>query len=115
MSIDKKNYWIIFLVLCSTLSAGLTLAADTPDVAALRQYDIRVDGMSCPFCVATSKKALKKITGVQTVAADLERGEVYVCADDRVAFTDTDLKELFLSKGFTYRSFSTADTCTVSE
>ncbi len=24
------------------------------------QYEIRVDGITCPFCVATSERALKK-------------------------------------------------------
>ncbi len=38
------------------------------------QYDIRVDGITCPFCVATSERALKKIEGVHTVGSDLADG-----------------------------------------
>ena len=34
------------------------------------QYDIRVDGITCPFCVATSERALKTAM-VILCAADL--------------------------------------------
>ena len=77
------------------------------------QYDIRVDGMTCPFCVATSRRALEKIAGVQDVAVDLERGEISVCADNQVAFTEHQLKRLFASKGFTFRSFTTTPQCSI--
>lgn len=90
-------------------------AAANPSVEQWRQYDIRVDGMTCPFCVATSRRALEKIAGVQAVAANLERGEISVCVDDRVVFTDRQLKALFLSKGFTYRSVTTAQSCSIGE
>ncbi len=78
------------------------------------QYDIRVDGITCPFCVATSELALKKIEGVNTVGSNLETGTIFVCADSRVAFTDAQLKQLFLDKGFTYRSFTRASGCSIA-
>ena len=78
------------------------------------QYDIRVDGITCPFCVATSERALKKIEGVHTVGSNLETGTIFVCADSRVSFTDAQLKQLFLEKGFTYRSFTETSECSIS-
>lgn len=78
------------------------------------QYDIRVDGITCPFCVATSERALKKIEGVHAVSSDLETGTIIVCADSRVAFTGAELKQLFRDKGFTYRSFKTAVACSIN-
>ena len=78
------------------------------------QYDIRVDGITCPFCVSTSERALKKIEGVHTVGSNLESGTIFVCADSRVSFTDAQLKQLFLEKGFTYRSFIETSGCSIS-
>ena len=86
-----------------------------PSAEQWRQYDIRVDGMTCPFCVATSQRALEKIVGVQAVASNLERGEMSVCVDDRVVFTDEQLKKLFASKGFTFRSFTASRSCSIGE
>ncbi len=88
------------------LTAASVLADDV-------QYDIRVDGITCPFCVATSERALKKIDGVHAVGSNLETGTIFVCADDRVEFTDTQLQRLFLDKGFTYRSFEQAIGCSL--
>ena len=78
------------------------------------QYDIRVDGITCPFCVATSERALKKIDGVHAVGSNLETGTIFVCADSQVAFTDAQLKQLFRDKGFTYRSFEKTSGCSIA-
>ncbi len=88
----------------------LTGAAQADDV----QYDIRVDGITCPFCVATSERALKKIDGVHTVGSNLETGTIFVCADSQVTFTDAQLEQLFLDKGFTYRSFQKTSGCSIA-
>ncbi len=100
-----KRTILFFVALVATGTAAL---AD--DV----QYDIRVDGITCPFCVATSERALKKIEGVHAVGSNLETGTIFVCADSRVAFTDAQLKQLFLDKGFTYRSFAKASGCSIA-
>ncbi len=78
------------------------------------QYDIRMDGITCPFCVATSERALKKIEGVHSVGSNLETGTIFVCADSQVALTDAQLKQLFRDKGFTYRSFEKTSGCSIA-
>ncbi|PHS24567.1 MAG: hypothetical protein COA85_08050 [Robiginitomaculum sp.] len=88
--------------------AGSTMAADTG-------YKLQVDGMTCPFCVATSEKALKKINGVKDASANLETGVINVCTDGSVRFTDDQLKALFLEKGFTYRSMTKTNTCSAAD
>lgn len=108
----KKPIRSVQAVLCA--SAWLVIA-QCALATELQQYDIRVDGMVCPFCVATSERALKKITGVQAVSADLERGEISVCVDDQVKLTDAQLESLFLRNGFSYRSFTTAPVCSISD
>ena len=97
---------ILFLVAFAVTSTAV--------VADEVQYDIRVDGITCPFCVATSERALKKIEGVHAVGSDLETGTIFVCADSRVALTDAQLKQLFRDKGFTYRSFEKTSRCSIA-
>ncbi len=93
------------------LSIVLALMGSAAGFAADTQYTLKVDGMTCPFCVATSEKALKKIDGVNAVSTDLEAGIIKVCADEKVKFTDDQLKEMFLERGFTYRSMTKTQTC----
>lgn len=100
-----KLIFTTLVMLCAAVGAK----ADT------QQYNIRVDGMTCPFCVATSEKELKKISGVRTVAADLEQGLIFVCTDDAVQFTDAQLQKLFLSKGFTFREFTKVSVCSIED
>lgn len=98
----------IILFLLASASAGSAVAENV-------QYDIRVDGITCPFCVATSERELKKIQGVHTVGANLETGVIFVCADSQVTFSDAQLKQLFLDKGFTYRSFEKKPGCSFND
>ena len=99
---------LLTMFLTTIAFTGAALADDV-------QYDIRVDGIICPFCVATSERALMKISGVHAVGANLETGTIFVCADSKVAFTDAQLKQLFLDKGFTYRSFEKSSTCSIGD
>lgn len=92
--------------------AGLTMSTANADH---RQYDMRVDGLTCPFCIATSSKALKRIEGVYEVAADLNTGIVSVCAESGSELDDARMKRLFRSKGFTYRSQTVAEGCTIAD
>jgi len=97
----------------SLIVAGLVLlpaAASAKEV----QYDLRIDGLTCPFCVATSEKALKKIAGVSRVSTNLKAGKISVCATDTVNFTDQRLAKLFLKKGFTYKGKTKKNTCTIA-
>ncbi len=79
----------------------------------LVQYDLRVDGMTCPFCVATSEKALKKIPGVHFVHTHLKRGLIHVCASDDALPDDAALARLFEERGFTYRSRRRVGPCPI--
>lgn len=96
----------------AVIAAGMWLTATAAHAGDV-QYDLRIDGITCPFCVATSEKALKKIDGVKAVSADIPQGIISVCADESVKFTDEQLRELFLDKGFTYRSMSKREGCSL--
>lgn len=43
---------------------------------------VSIKGMSCPHCVASSKKALEQIPGISNVDINLEKGEA--CFDGDV-------------------------------
>ena len=76
------------------------------------QYVLHIDGITCPFCVATSENALRKIDGVKAVSSSLKDGTITVCAsDDKVVLTDARLVDLFRKKGFTYRGMEKERVC----
>lgn len=95
----------------SVLAVTAALLFASPVLAEDKTYELRVDGMTCPFCSATSEKALRKIDGVNAVSTDLERGVITVCAADSAALSDAQMHELFLAKGFTYRSMEQHSGC----
>ena len=102
----KKSILILALMplALTSLSAGTAQANHA-------QYDMQVDGLTCPFCVATSSKALKKIDGVYDVAVDLDKGIISVCAARDTNLSDKRMKKLFRKKGFTYRSQTVSSDC----
>jgi len=105
--INKKS-------LLSVLVSGYLLLANNPLVLAKDiQYNLKVDGLVCPFCVATSSKALKKINGVKEVGADLENGIIKVCADENAGLDDETLTQLFLDKGYSYKGKEIQAQCDV--
>ncbi len=92
------------------LAVALILGGIAPSLAEEVGYEFRVDGMTCPFCAATSESALRNIDGVSSANADLDAGLISVCASRDVVFTDEQLTELFLDRGFTYRSMAEVST-----
>lgn len=83
--------------------------------AQLIQYDLRVDGMTCPFCLASSEQALKQIDGVERIQSSLETGTISVCGPASLKFDELELKQLFIKKGFSYRGLSILDNCSLIE
>lgn len=100
----KINTSLVITVLI--LISANSLAAD-------QQHNLRVDGITCPFCVATSAKALQKIDGVNKINADIKQGIISVCADQKADLNDEKLTKLFLDKGFNYRGKETLLTCAI--
>lgn len=95
-------------ILITTLT-GLSAATAYADH---RQHDMRVDGITCPFCVASSSKVLKEIEGVYWVTTDLEAGVVSVCAEPQAKLNDEYLTQVFGDTGFTYRGKTISEGCT---
>ena len=109
----KKLSFIVFTLIftfISSLTTNLDLYA-----AELIQYDLKVDGMTCPFCLASSESALKKIDGVERISSNLETGTISVCGPVSLEFDEQELGKLFTKKGFTYRHLSKSQSCSLVE
>ena len=72
----KSNSLILALVGLSGLAVLAPAYADDKTVT------LSVPGMDCEMCPATVSKALKKVNGVEKVAASFETKEAIVTFDD---------------------------------
>jgi len=70
------------------------------------RYELRVDGLACPFCAYGIEKKLNAIDGVDEVVIDLNSGLVTVGVTEGVVLNDSQMTELFNDAGFTYRSMT---------
>jgi len=93
------NPFSLFVAIGVLLWSSLALAAGM-------QYDLRVDGLSCPFCAYGIEKKLKKTEGVETVDIDLKRGVVVVKTREGVKLTEPQMKQLVKDAGFTLKSLT---------
>ncbi|NOZ51615.1 MAG: heavy-metal-associated domain-containing protein [Gammaproteobacteria bacterium] len=84
----------------------INLLWSTTLFAAGTQYNLRVDGLSCPFCAYGIEKKLIKTEGVASVTFDLEKGLIKVKVGEGVILTEAQLKRLVDDAGFTLRSMS---------
>ncbi len=68
------------------------------------QYDIRVDGLACPFCAYGIEKSFIKTEGVKSVDIDLKNGLVIVKTENGKRFSEENLKKIIHDTGFTMKS-----------
>ncbi len=91
-------------VLVVTAIAGLFTSMSL--WASCAHYEMRVDGLACPYCAYGIEKKLTAIDGVQGFDVDLEAGIVRVDVSDGVVLTEGAMKQLFNDAGFTYRGMT---------
>ena len=82
----------------------LAMAWPTVTFAAETLYEIRVDGLACPYCAYGIEKKFMQREGVKKFDMDLEKGVVKVILKDGVEMNEHQLNRLFEEAGFTYRS-----------
>ena len=90
------------LMTAMVLSLGLSAAAFADGT----RYELRVDGLVCPFCAYGIEKKLNAIDGVDEVDIDLNSGLVTVDVTEGAVLNDSQMTELFNDAGFTYRSMT---------
>ncbi len=57
---------------------------------------VSIKGMSCPHCVASTKKALEEIAGISNVEVNLEKAEATYNGDVNIE----EIKEAIVKIGF---------------
>ncbi len=73
--------------------------------AAPTQYQLRVDGLACPFCAYGIEKELKRTEGVAGIAIDINAGTVTVTMAEGATLTEARAGRIVKDAGFTLRSF----------
>ena len=89
------------LILALVFSA---VGFSTPVFPADTCYEIRADGLACPYCAYGVEKKLMKIDAVKHVDFDLKKGLVRVTGEQDLALHESQLKTLFDDSGFSFRT-----------
>ncbi len=90
------------LIAVMVLSLGFSAAVFADGT----RYELRVDGVACPFCAYGIEKKLNAIDGVDEIDIDLDKGLVTVEMTDGASLDDSQMTKLFNDAGFTYRSMT---------
>ncbi len=69
-------------------------------------YELRVDGLACPYCAYGIEKKLKKTKGVEKIDIDLNKGVVRVKVAEGVRLTESQMAKLINDTGFTLRGMT---------
>ncbi len=73
--------------------------------AAQTQYQLRVDGLACPFCAYGIEKELKRTNGVESLEIDINAGIVTVTMAEGAAITEARASRIVEDAGFTLGGF----------
>lgn len=84
------------------IALSLILVA-TSVLAAPVSYQLRVDGLSCPFCAYGIEKKLGALEGVQSVETNIKDGVVIVIMKDGATLDETTAKKAVKEAGFSLR------------
>ena len=90
-----------------TAAAGLLALLIWPVAAfaAPTQYQLRVDGLACPFCAYGIEKELNRTEGVAGIAIDINAGIVTVTMAEGATMTEAKADRIVKDAGFTLRAF----------
>lgn len=75
-------------------------------LAAPAQYQLKVDGLACPFCAYGIEKKLTALDGVETAEVDLAAGAVIVTMEDGTALEEATARRAVKDAGFTLNGFT---------
>lgn len=101
-----KQYMSNLFIVLITLFA---IVWNTPVLSAEKTFQIRADGLACPYCAYGIEKKFMNIEGVERVDFDLNNGVVSVSGTEALNLKESQLKKLFNDSGFTYRKIVQVD------
>ncbi len=73
--------------------------------AAPTQYQLRVDGLACPFCAYGIEKELNRTDGVESIRIDINAGVVMVTMAEGGTMTEAQASRIVEDAGFTLGGF----------
>ncbi len=73
--------------------------------AAPAQYQLRVDGLACPFCAYGIEKELNRTDGVESIRIDINAGIVTVTMAEGATITEAQASRIVEDAGFTLGGF----------
>jgi mercuric ion binding protein len=73
--------------------------------AAPTQYELRVDGLACPFCAYGIEKKLNAAEGVENIFIDINAGTVTVTMAESASMSEEAAKQIVEDAGFTLAGF----------
>ena len=73
--------------------------------AAPAQYQLRVDGLACPFCAYGIEKELNRTDGVESIRIDINAGTVTVTMAEGATMTEAQASRIVEDAGFTLGGF----------
>ena len=82
------------------------LLAPLAAYAAPNVYQLKVDGLACPFCAYGIEKELGTLEGVEKIDVELKKGAVVVTMAEGTVLTESQATEAVQDAGFTLRAFS---------
>lgn len=71
-----------------------------------QQVQVKVDGLSCPFCAYGLEKKLTKIDGVENLKIDIENGIAVFTVAEGKTVSEEKLKKSVKDAGFTPREIT---------
>lgn len=74
-------------------------------MAAQAAWQLRVDGLACPFCAYGIEKKLNAIKGVERVEVDIASGTVTVTMAEGTALDEASARKAVREAGFSLRGF----------
>lgn len=89
-------------------STVLAIVAATFTAAALAAgptYQLKVDGLACPFCAYGIEKQLNRIEGVTGLETDIKAGAVMVTLQDGYVLSESRARQAVDQAGFTLGGF----------
>ena len=101
------------VVAFALLLPALALLLAMPAFAAQAQYhqaryQLKVDGLACPFCAYGIEKKLTHTDGVKDVAVDINSGIVTVTMAEGATLTQDRARKIVKDAGFSLRNFGKA-------
>lgn len=87
------------------LSATLLLWSQL-NFAAGTHYNLKVDGLVCPFCEYNIKKKLSKLDDVESVDVNLKKGTVDIVVAEGKVLQEKVVKQEIKDAGFTLKSIN---------